>query len=548
MQRRPVSRSCALCLPVVAPDPVRVCMFAALAAVILLLWAMPCRAHNPKPAQDDFKLPMPGGGEMVFRPVFLGQGDGPFALRKFKMGDPGGGFREYPTSVALGGSFVAVDKGKRDWCYYLGKYEVTEAQYYAVMGLPEGGAQTLLTSKMPVTGVTYFDALVFADRYNRWLLENAQNALPANGEAPGFVRLPTEAEWEFAARGGSKVTPDQFDRKLPYDGVLPQYEWFSGPTSSHNKLKESGLLDPNILGLHDMLGNVAEMTQSLYRIEYYQGRPGGFVARGGHFLTSENMLRSSLRTEEPFYIGSRAKGFKPNAKPTMGIRLVLSSVIYTDRATLKDLEFAWDAYRDGQGADMPAAVSVSPTSFQADVKTQEAFEHLARIKAELARLGGGEAVARELGFIEASLNDMKRIRRQADEDSAYAWAKIASEQGFFLYRELMKLPTVLSLLESAETSGRTAMIEKLVQRRDEVQGNIDAALTTYSDSFRQLAATPAEIVDKAFERYTNFLLERSAADQVRVLKTVRAQYKDFGQTKRADAAGWRKQFEVLATP
>ncbi|MGE4293849.1 MAG: formylglycine-generating enzyme family protein [Desulfovibrio sp.] len=542
MHRRPACRTCALA----AVDPVRVCMLATLAAVLLLLWAMPCHAHNPKPAPGDLKLPMPGGEEMVFRPVFLGQGDGPFALRKFKMGDPGGGFREYPTSVALGGSFVAEDKGKRDWCYYLGKYEITEAQYYALMGLPQGGDPALLKSVMPVTGVTYFDALVFADRYNRWLLENAQDALPANGEAPGFVRLPTEAEWEFAARGGVKVTPDQFDRKLPYDGVLPQYEWFSGPTSSHNKLKASGLLEPNVLGLHDMLGNVSEMTQSLYRIEYYQGRPGGFVARGGHFLTSENMLRSSLRTEEPFYIGSRAKGFKPNAKPTMGFRLTLSSVIYTDRAALKDLEFAWDAYRGGQGADMPAAVSVSPTSFQADIKTQEAFEHLTRLKSELARLGGGEAVSRELGFIEASLNDMKLIRRQADEDSSYAWAKIAAEQGFFLYRELIKLPKVQAVLDSAQNAGRTAMIESLTQRRDEVKGNIDAALNAYSDSFRQLAATPDWAVDKAFERYTSFLMERGAADQVRVLKTVRAQYKDFGQTKRADAEGWRRQLEALS--
>ncbi|MEF2145812.1 MAG: SUMF1/EgtB/PvdO family nonheme iron enzyme [Desulfovibrionaceae bacterium] len=526
-------------------DMVRICCLTVFAVMLLLFMALPCRAHNPKPASGDLVLPMPGGGEMAFRPVFLGQGDGPFALRKFKMGDPDGGFREYPTSVVLGGAFIVSDKGRRDWCYYLGKYEVTEGQYYAVMGLPQGAEQSMLQSTAPVTGVTYFDALVFADRYNRWLLENASAKLPSNGSMPGFVRLPTEVEWEYAARGGAKVTPDQFDRKLPYDGLLPGYEWFSGPTSSHNKLKKSGILNPNVLGLHDMLGNASEMTQSLYRIEYYQGRPGGFVSRGGHFLTAENTMRSSLRTEEPFYIGSREKGFKPNAKPTMGFRLTLSSIVYPDRAALKDMESAWDAYRGGKGADLPAAVSVSPTSVQSDVKSREAFDHLARVKAELARLGASENVTRELGFIEAALNDMRFIRRQADEDSAYAWAKIASEQGFFIYRELMKLPTVETLLESAQTSGRTAMIEKLAQRRDEIAGNIDAALGTYSDSFRQLAATPDEAVGKAFERYVNFLLERGAADQVRVLKTVQLQYREFGKTKRADAEGWRKQFQAL---
>lgn len=519
-----------------------------LLVLAMLAVAWPCRAHNPRPAQGDMVLPMPGGEEMVFRPVFLDQGDGPFALRRFKMGDPSGGFREHPTAVALGGSFLVDRGGRKDWCYYMGKYEVTEGQYYTVMGLPDGASQDLLQSDLPMTRVTYFDALTFADRYNRWLMANAQGKLPMSGPSPGFVRLPTEAEWEFAARGGAEVGPDQFDRKIPYDDVLPKYEWFSGPSSSHNKLKASGVLDPNVLGLHDMLGNVTEMTQSLYRIEYYQGRPGGFVARGGHFLTAEAMLRSSLRTEEPFYIGSQAKGFKPNAKPTMGFRLTLSSIIYTDRATLKDLEFAWEEYREGQGAAMPAAVSVSPTSVQADVKSQEAMEHLQRLKAEVARLGGGEALSRELGFVEASLADMAVIRRQADEDSAYAWAKIAAEQGFFLYRELRKLPTVLMLLESAEKAGRTAMVEKLGTRRDEVQGNIDAALGTYSESFRRLASTPDWAVDKAFERYTEFLLKHSAADQVRVLKTVRAQYKDFDQTKRADTVGWRRQLEALAAP
>ena len=44
-----------------------------------------------------------------------------------------------------------------------------------------------------------------------------------------------------------------------------------------------GGLAPNALSLHDMLGNVAEMTSGLYQVEYYQGRIGGFVARGGHY-------------------------------------------------------------------------------------------------------------------------------------------------------------------------------------------------------------------------------------------------------------------------
>ena len=152
-----------------------------------------------------------------------------------------------------------------------------------------------------------------------------------NGEATGFLRLPTEAEWEFAARGGIAVSLDEFDRKTPYEGPLTRHEWFAGPKSSHDKVKPVGRLAPNPIGLHDMLGNVAEMTESLYRIEYYQGKAGGFVARGGHYFTAEKNLRSSMRTEEPFYTNLGDKPPAPNKKPTLGLRLAVSSVVFSDR-------------------------------------------------------------------------------------------------------------------------------------------------------------------------------------------------------------------------
>ena len=54
--------------------------------------------YNPQPCKGDFILPMPEGAVMVFRPVSIGVGDAPFALRKFKVGDPDGGFTESPTN------------------------------------------------------------------------------------------------------------------------------------------------------------------------------------------------------------------------------------------------------------------------------------------------------------------------------------------------------------------------------------------------------------------------------------------------------------------
>lgn len=518
-------------------------------ALILGLFPLPCRAFNPRPSEGDFLLPMPDGNAMAFRRVHIGTGTGPFALRRFKMGDPDGGFRENPTAVALGGAFLDETDPGGGWFYYMGKYEVTAAQYYSLTDLPEGADDGLRKSARPIADLTWQDAAAFIDRYNRWLFAHALDKMPLLDGNPGYVRLPTEVEWEFAARGGSAVSADDFDRKTPYTGSLEEFEWFAGPSSSHNKVQEAGLLRPNPLHLHDMLGNVSEMTHSLYQIEYYQGRTGGYVARGGNFLTSKKELRTACRVEQPFYLWEgTAGGVRQNAKPTLGLRLVLSSVVYTSRDAVRSLTDAWEAYRGSTGADLPAAVSVSPVSTQTRVQGEDALAHFERLKAAIRQSSAAsEAVQQELGLVEASLKEIQHIRRRAEEDSAYAWAKIAGEQGFFIFKELRKLPTVEKLLETAEKSGRSAMIEKLSERRRELSENIDQAVTTYSDSLKQLLTLDRSAVDAGFDRYTEFLVTHGAARQLSTLKTVKAHFDGFVREQRAAPEQWRDDLEKAGT-
>jgi len=305
------------------------------------------RYYNPKPLADDVLLPMPCGGKMVFRKVHIPL-VGPLEDYAVTLGQEGDswGYLEQARPEHIAGSFT-VKQPEAGRYYLLAKYELSQLQYQALTG--ESCPTPTNRLRLPQTELSWFEALSFADRYNLWLRSNAANELPKEDGAAGFLRLPTEAEWEFAARGGMAVSQAEFrDVRFPNpDGSIGNYAWFAGSQSANGSVQLTGLLAPNPLGLHDILGNVDEMQFEPFRLnklDRQHGQAGGYIVRGGNYLTPESELRTALRQEQPYYSSTG----ESNRLRTSGVRLALVAPVLTSRDRIHQVEQGWQALGTGE--------------------------------------------------------------------------------------------------------------------------------------------------------------------------------------------------------
>ena len=177
--------------------------------------------------------------------------------------------------------------------FYIGKYEVTFTQYsdYArATGRNIPNDNKWGKGSRPVINVSWYDAV----QYCNWLSQQQgyqlaytinNNRVSFNSNANGY-RLPTEVEWEFAARGGNKGAKDNY----MYSGSNYQKEvaWYK--SNSDYKTYSVGQKDANQLGIFDMSGNVAEWCNDRYsdfsQVKTYGDSGDVAVYRGGSWSTT----------------------------------------------------------------------------------------------------------------------------------------------------------------------------------------------------------------------------------------------------------------------
>ncbi|KAF0247576.1 MAG: hypothetical protein FD167_3024 [bacterium] len=228
----------------------------------------------------------------------------------FMMGSKEGQENENPTHEVTLSSFE------------ISKHEVTNHQFrtfvkatkYKTTPEEDGSAQTWNSyaifgrARYPVVYITYTDAIA----YCKWLSLTTKET----------YRLPTEAEWEYAARGGTKDQPYPWGTEIQVSNANYAYDdsrkAYGEPILDY--LKPVGSYSPNGFGLYDVIGNVAEWCLDGFKTDFYKESPkenpicpdqgSARVVRGGGWMNTTSFFSVSFRKNQPGAYKSSSLGFR----------------------------------------------------------------------------------------------------------------------------------------------------------------------------------------------------------------------------------------------
>jgi formylglycine-generating enzyme required for sulfatase activity len=192
--------------------------------------------------------------------------------------------------------------------FLMGRTEITQAQWKTVM---DGNPSFFTGDSLPVEMVSWYDAVEYCNRLSKTegldtCYRGGGTSITCDFTTHGY-RLPTEAEWEYACRGGMET--DFYTGNMtnsgctPLEPALDRAGWYY--RNENTKPRNVGMEEPNAFGLFDMHGNVWEWCWDWYSDNYYTANPStdphgpasgsSRVFRGGSWGHNGPYCRSALR-------------------------------------------------------------------------------------------------------------------------------------------------------------------------------------------------------------------------------------------------------------
>ena len=498
------------------------------------------RAMNPNPSSSDLILPLPCGAELALRHVCVPSSgyfeDMPAELGCQECQRPDMGYMDGKRLTSVSGVFVLRDlpetwqkilseqatKGDGrcpspdddtavGFYYFISKYEITNYQWRVVMGDGHACDGIKMTSEdpRPKTGLNWYEAVEFTKRLTEWLLKKHPRALPwfSNGR-PAFIRLPTENEWEYAARGGHRVTEMHMNQDdfFPLHGRKPgDFAVFTemGASSPPQNLAWIGSKCANPIGLYDTAGNAAEMTMDPFRFTVgyrSHGAAGGMVIKGGSFLRSLEEVFPGRREEAPLFIKQG-----PYSRRDLGFRVVLSTIL-TPAEREESLKRQWIDF--GRKAHL---TSHPQKSFELDV-TKNPIDEIDKFLNENPRPTERKNLEFLRNVIKKNNITIQKQKAQSVRGVIKSAILTASFAENFALSRRRALNEIMSMERKAQKAGSKSSRQNwigLIEMQKEnillLEEAIEESILTYISKMKECRSYNAQLIEEQIARLTDEL-------------------------------------------